>query len=463
VDKKTKKIIKKVYKKISEEKPTDQNFIQNVFYEMNGQINSVKDILEQHVSSNLNFKKYFLNSKKEFIISKNQNRINNLFETHQSIQNNLYSLHRVIDSLEYTRAKLVERTYNSNDKKINSKKFSNVIIELSSLEKIYNKKFEFKESHINITSENISLTDTKKTTWDLGSFTINLPLETIFNDSINNSQKYFVTANEPNACASDESITHPHVRDEWLCEGEAKVAIAAALKQGRLVDFFDMIMGILNTYGYDNPYAKLEAWDVTEECCECGGHVYDDSRTICGCDAILCEDCGSCCSVCDNVMCSECNYTCDHCNTHLCDGCRERCSSCRSYYCPDCITTCDSCDYKYCNDCADSCHECGETICPNCNNVCSDCNETFCSDCCYHCNDCGDVVCGKCAKKCKCEEIFCESCSEKCSDCGEIICKHCSSSCNECSEKYCEDCLEEDVCSKCQKAKEIENDTTSST
>jgi hypothetical protein len=43
---------------------------------------------------------------------------------------------------------------------------------------------------------------------------------------------YHVIAREPNPAGTDESVTHPHVQDEFLCEGEAQTAIQRALSQG---------------------------------------------------------------------------------------------------------------------------------------------------------------------------------------------------------------------------------------
>jgi len=473
MDKKTKKIIKRFYKKLSKNESINKNYIQNNFYEADNYIASIKNILEQHIALNFNFKKCFLNSKKEFVFPKNGNRISKLLEINQTIQNNIYSTQRVTEQLQYVRADLIDKIYSYQDKKFDSKNISNVVIELSSLEEIYGKKFEFEESCVNVTSEDVTLKDTNDKNWKLGNFTIKLPFETIFNDSDDWHQRYNIVANKPNICASDDSITHPHVKNEWLCEGEARAAIAGALRQGRLVDFFDMVMGILNTYGHSNPYAKLEEWDVTETCCECGNHVYEDTRSICGCDSVLCEDCGSCCSYCDCIVCSECNHYCEQCETQVCESCQERCSSCRSYYCPDCITKCDSCGYRYCKECGETCHECGDTCCPNCSDTCSDCNKTFCPECHCSCTDCGEATCGNCAKECRCGDTFCKSCSKECYDCNEIVCDACSSGCKKCSEKYCEDCLEEGICSNCREdvtelstetsEEEIKNDSTSTT
>src|SRR5262245_22365745 len=49
---------------------------------------------------------------------------------------------------------------------------------------------------------------------------------------------YHVYATEPHHPQDREDITHPHVLDHQLCEGEGAASIKAALNAGRLFDFF---------------------------------------------------------------------------------------------------------------------------------------------------------------------------------------------------------------------------------
>jgi hypothetical protein len=62
----------------------------------------------------------------------------------------------------------------------------------------------------------------------------------------------------PSSCRAE--VTHPHVLDDHLCEGEGRQAIHAALTAGRLVDFFHLVKGILETYNEDSPYEALSDW-----------------------------------------------------------------------------------------------------------------------------------------------------------------------------------------------------------
>jgi hypothetical protein len=66
----------------------------------------------------------------------------------------------------------------------------------------------------------------------LGSFAIELHLDRL-------TEKADVTcfdcvALDSNPASTDERITHPHVKDQALCAGEATVHIAKALKEGRI-------------------------------------------------------------------------------------------------------------------------------------------------------------------------------------------------------------------------------------
>ncbi|MHC4521078.1 MAG: hypothetical protein ACYTAS_20995, partial [Planctomycetota bacterium] len=48
---------------------------------------------------------------------------------------------------------------------------------------------------------------------------------------------YFVMAIDPHPAATDDAVTHPHVSNDVVCEGDGAAAIKAALEVGRLVDF----------------------------------------------------------------------------------------------------------------------------------------------------------------------------------------------------------------------------------
>ena len=65
----------------------------------------------------------------------------------------------------------------------------------------------------------------------------------------------------PIPAAKSEDVTHPHVQDELLCEGEGRSAIRAALAECRLHDFFMLVSQLLHTYGRGSAYVELDNWD----------------------------------------------------------------------------------------------------------------------------------------------------------------------------------------------------------
>ena len=111
--------------------------------------------------------------------------------------------------------------------------------------------------------------------WDLGQRNLSVCTSRIVLDDIdlgrfeiclewnrrNYEPEYRVIALDANPCGANETITHPHVSNERLCEGEGHTAIRAALEQGRLYDFFLLVVRVLNTYSRGNAYAELDEWD----------------------------------------------------------------------------------------------------------------------------------------------------------------------------------------------------------
>ncbi len=157
---------------------------------------------------------------------------------------------------------------------------------------------------------------------------------------------YYVVALEPHPAATDDSVTHPHVSNEVLCEGDGVVAIKTALEEGRLFDFFEMVCSILNTYNPDSPYVPLSDWYGTP-CYECG-YVMDDESSYH-------------CSYCDNAVCDQCSHICTTCSEIICGSCVEKCEICEGSLCPTCAKS--------------KCNECGSVCCGSC------LNEYTCVEC----------------------------------------------------------------------------------
>jgi len=149
---------------------------------------------------------------------------------------------------------------------------------------------------------------------------------------------YRIIALDPNPASISSSITHPHVRDERLCEGDGRPAIQAALHQGRLVDFFVLVRQVLETYNSSSPYVRLADWSGVE-CGDCGCTATEDDSCSCDrCSSELCMDCSRSCGACSRTLCSGCSTSCSGCEADHCAACLAKCFGCGDGYCRDCLT-----------------------------------------------------------------------------------------------------------------------------
>jgi hypothetical protein len=158
-------------------------------------------------------------------------------------------------------------------------------------------------------------------------------------------QPYTVVALDPNPAASNGSITHPHVNDERVCEGDGRAPIARALAEGRLGDFFMLVDRLLHTYAPGRAYVELDSWTGVA-CCDCGGLTDEEDHFHCSsCEEVLCSDCGSICSVCEQLICDGCATSCQSCDRVTCAGCLQTCRDCSQRVCPECLieTLCRPC------------------------------------------------------------------------------------------------------------------------
>lgn len=186
---------------------------------------------------------------------------------------------------------------------------------------------DLKTQEVFVTTEPISLEGVY-----LGPFEIRLDLQ-----SISEPSPYRVVAIEPNPASSRDSVTHPHVEDETLCEGEGRAAIRAALSAGRLYDFFVLVNQVLNTYACGEAYVELSDWDGGP-CADCGALIREDDRVPCrSCEDPICLDCAVTCQVCGHDHCASCISTCAVCDNQVCDACLEPCSVCGTQTCSDCL------------------------------------------------------------------------------------------------------------------------------
>lgn len=159
---------------------------------------------------------------------------------------------------------------------------------------------------------------------------------------------YEVIALDPNPAGSEETTTHPHVRDDALCEGEGRIPIRRTLQEGRLFDFALLVRSVLTTYNPGSAYVPLSRWHGSS-CTDCGYLSSDDESTSCeACGSDLCFDCSTACADCSRSCCSE---------------CRDRCSGCDESHCTRCLKSCADCGESYCRSClsAGLCSNCQES------------------------------------------------------------------------------------------------------
>jgi len=142
-------------------------------------------------------------------------------------------------------------------------------------------------------------------------------------DHIGQSKAYEVEASEPNPADGNEEVTHPHVRDRLLCEGEGTAPIRAALSQGRLLDFFTLVRQTLQTYNVGSAHVTLDRWNSVN-CSDCGRRMFSEEHGSCErCDAPLCSDCSSGCQNCDVAVCGGCMGQCAECGDCFCLSCLQ--------------------------------------------------------------------------------------------------------------------------------------------
>lgn len=201
--------------------------------------------------------------------------------------------------------------------------------EISALfEEFEDVKYTPKCQSLTVTTEPIELEEVF-----LGRFEIRLNLRDLGRD-----EAYEVVALQPHPAGTNESVTHPHVQDDHLCEGEGRLPIARALAQGRLTDFFRIIVQILSTYNAGSAYVALERWSGTH-CGDCGATVSHDEAYACeSCDRDICSDCRSVCEPCGVSCCSGCQSECRCCDVHVCRRCQKTCAACAEPFCAGCLT-----------------------------------------------------------------------------------------------------------------------------
>jgi hypothetical protein len=217
-----------------------------------------------------------------------------------------------------------------------------VLEELHELEREFDDlRYDWQEACIAVTTEPITLQDIA-----LGRFELRLCLSSLATGDP--ARVLSAIAVEPNPCASDDAVTHPHVSSDCICLGDATTPFQSAIASGRLADALQIARVVLNTYNPSSPFCKLESWY-----------------------GVLCYDCGY-------MTNSDGYYTCERCDNAFCEDCYSACTACGDSSCRDCLNTCTSCDESICDECLTCCSRCDQSACMNCldEGLCSACVDT---------------------------------------------------------------------------------------
>ncbi|HML73177.1 MAG TPA: hypothetical protein PKB02_01650 [Anaerohalosphaeraceae bacterium] len=217
---------------------------------------------------------------------------------------------------------------------------SDIVSELLAMEQEFEKfSFNLAEKTISVMTKSIVLENVS-----FGPFEIKLLLNDF--NKLYQDRPYSVIALDPNPAATDEDVTHPHVSHEKLCEGDGHTAISKALEQGRLCDFFTMVIGVLENYNPSSPYVSIDDWEG-RGCYDCGRSMSSEDSYYCEyCDNDFCDHCSTYCQKCDTTVCLGCAYECPNCGQPVCNRCTAKCKDCEEVFCKDCLADglCQSCE-----------------------------------------------------------------------------------------------------------------------
>jgi hypothetical protein len=195
---------------------------------------------------------------------------------------------------------------------------------------------------------------------DLGPFAIRFFWERLHHHP--DEQCFDIVALDPHPAATNDRVTHPHVRSQKLCAGDARAALRQALLEGRLADAYCLNRSVLRHYNRHSPHVPMAEW-VGTECHDCGRSVDEEDRSSCeACDHDFCVDCSSSCAACGNRRCHGCLTCCAVCGEDCCRRCFRSSAHSRRECCRSCMRTCASCGAPVGKD-----ELCPETDrCPSC-------------------------------------------------------------------------------------------------
>jgi len=260
--------------------------------------------------------------------------------------------HRLLCDISYSVSR-INQVAEKTDRKI--PKLSCLVEDLDQLQAEFGHiDFDKAASAISVATRPITLDDVY-----LGPFKIRLDLNKL--SELFKNRPYYCIALEPNPAATSSDITHPHVSNDQLCEGDGSVTITASLQQGRICDFFSIVNNILNTYNPDSPHVALSDWDDGVPCYECGYVMGSEDSYYCEhCDREYCSECSMCCNWCEESVCLGCAADCGYCKETVCPKCLDKCPICGGDFCKRCIVKCSQCESLCCKSCLN------EGLCPDC-------------------------------------------------------------------------------------------------
>jgi len=198
--------------------------------------------------------------------------------------------------------------------------------------------FDLKEQTISVFTDPIELEGVY-----LGEFEIRLDIGKLA--QLRDCTVFQIIAQDPHPAAANDSITHPHVSEEYICAGDGSAALMQALATGRICDAFLLVKSILETYNPSSPYIQLDQWEGIS-CYDCGYVTDEESSYYCeACEQVFCGECFSYCRSCDTSLCRCCLSECPACEEPTCESCLSKCSYCDETMCVSCLVEglCSSC------------------------------------------------------------------------------------------------------------------------
>jgi hypothetical protein len=239
-------------------------------------------------------------------------------------------------------------------------------------------KISLQHKSITVTTDLIILFDSTDNAIDLGPFEITLVLGGYFSEP---KLRWTVQSLHPHRPPMDPDLSHPHVRYDRLCAGDAYFPLYRCLTTGQIYEFFQVFRTTLQTYSEETAYMSLHSWFADGRCYNCDRLLSIDDSYSCigeGCDHLLCDECGFTCECGEGLFCHSCTDYCYECESYFCNSCLIRCVWCERLHCPDCTRTCFNCQKPVCQRHVQVCESCNEEYCTG---------HSFIDGCCEECQD----------------------------------------------------------------------------